>query len=128
MKVLQSVTAAVFVLVFCPVAASAQGDKCPRGYSNDDCDKWHFERADIVLTEAIDRKIAQSSSMTTSPDIRDEIKRTALEAHRAWVAYREAECKAYAVANVTSARTQQGKYASCLLRLTEQRVAELNKP
>ncbi|MDB5598064.1 MAG: hypothetical protein JWN71_108 [Xanthobacteraceae bacterium] len=128
MRIVQGVMVALLVLTVCPVAASAQDDKCPKGLSNDECDQWHFERMDRLLSEAVASRIDASSKMTTRQDIIAAIKQTGQEAHRAWVAFREAECTAYVAANVMSARTERGKKASCLLSMTQRRIAEVKKP
>jgi uncharacterized protein YecT (DUF1311 family) len=128
MRMVEGAIAALLALTLCPIAASAQEERCPKGLSNDECDNWYFERADKVLTEPTANKIAEDSKMTTRPDLIEAIKQTGQEAHRAWVAFREAECKAYVAANVMSARTEMGKKMSCLLSLTQRRIAEVKKP
>jgi uncharacterized protein YecT (DUF1311 family) len=128
MKVAQGVMAALLLLAFTPVAALAQGDRCPTGYSNDQCDQWRLERADKALSDAIENMITERSKLTTRSDRAEAIKQTAMDAHRAWLVFRDAECKAYVAASVVSARTDRAKNASCLLRLTEQRTAEVKKP
>jgi uncharacterized protein YecT (DUF1311 family) len=110
------------------LAASAPGDRCPAGYSNDDCDQWSVEQAEKALSEAIEKRVARGISLTTRPAVIEAIKQTSMDAHRAWLAFREAECKAFVAANVASARTDRGKTMSCLLYITEQRIAEVNKP
>jgi uncharacterized protein YecT (DUF1311 family) len=122
-----SIAVTLFALTVWPIAALAQDDKCPKGFSNDDCDGWHFEGADKVLTDVMDSKIVEQSKLTTRADVVEAIKRTSLEAHRAWVAFREAECRAYVAASVMSARTEKGRMASCLLLMTERRIAEVKK-
>jgi uncharacterized protein YecT (DUF1311 family) len=128
MRIVEGAVVVLLALTLCPVTALAQDEKCPKGYSNDDCDNWYFERADKMLTDVVTSKIDANSKMTTRPDIIEAIKQTGQEAHRAWVAFREAECKAYVAANVMSARTEKGKKMSCLLSLTERRIAEVKKP
>jgi uncharacterized protein YecT (DUF1311 family) len=128
MRIVEGAIVALLALTACPVAALAQDERCPKGLSNDDCDNWYFERADNALTELVASKIDQNSKMTTRPDIIEAIKQTGQEAHRAWVAFREAECKAYVAANIMSARTEKGKKAACLLSLTQRRIAEVKKP
>jgi uncharacterized protein YecT (DUF1311 family) len=115
-------------LFFTPLAASAQGDRCPAGYSNDDCDEWRVDGAEKVLSQAIESRVARGTSLTTRPHLIEAIKQTSMDAHRAWLAFREAECKAFVAASIASARTDRGKKMSCLLHLTEQRIAEVNKP
>jgi uncharacterized protein YecT (DUF1311 family) len=117
----------LLALTVLPASVLAQDDECPKGYSNDDCDQWGFERADKILTEAIASKIAERSKMTTNADLVEEIKSTALAAHRAWLAFRDAECKSYVAASFISARTERGRNASCLLSMTEQRVAQVKR-
>ena len=116
------------VVLLASLAVSAQGDRCPAGYSNDDCDQWRVEQAEKVLSGAIEKRVARGTSLITRPAVIEAIKRTSMDAHRAWLAFREAECKAFVAANVASARTDRGKTMSCLLQITEQRIAEVNRP
>jgi uncharacterized protein YecT (DUF1311 family) len=126
MKVLHILVCALLGLTCSTIAAWAQEAKCPQGYSNDDCDRWYVERADKALSELVEKKIAERSRLSTRPDFPEAVKRTVTEAHRAWLSFREAECKAYVTASVMSARTERARYSSCLLRMTERRIAELN--
>ena len=114
-------------LAFCPTAVLAQEERCPKGYSNDQCDQWYFQRADKLLTDTVAATIAERSQLTTNVELIKAIKQTSSEAHRKWVAFRDAECKAAVAASVMSARTQKGRYAACLLVQTERRTAELKK-
>ena len=114
-------------LALLPDAAHAQDGQCPKGYSNDDCDQWYFERADKTLTATVADRIKRRSEMTTRPESQKAIRTTIEEAHRAWLVFRDAECKAYVAEGVMSARTETARNASCRLAMTEQRIEELKK-
>ena len=89
-----SIAVVLHALIVWPVGALAQDERCPKGLSNDECAQWEFERADKVLTDVIADRIDAATRMTTRLDVIEAIKQTGQEAHRAWIAYREAECKA----------------------------------
>jgi uncharacterized protein YecT (DUF1311 family) len=127
MKLAQGVVA-LLLLAFSPIAATAQGESCPKGSSNDACDRWRIERADQALSEALESRIAQRSKLTTRPDVAEAVKRTAMEAQRAWLVFRDAACRAYVAESFISAMTERAKNASCVVRLTEQRTAEMKRP
>ncbi len=122
-----SIAVVLHALTVWPVGALAQDERCPKGLSNNECAQWEFERADKVLTEAIANKIDAATRMTTRLNIIEAIRQTGQEAHRAWIAYREAECKAHVTANVISAVPQESQKFSCLLSMTQRRIAEVKR-
>jgi uncharacterized protein YecT (DUF1311 family) len=128
MKLAEGVVAGLLLLTFSPIAATAQTDSCPKGTSNDDCDRWRIERADQALSEALESRIAERSKLTTNPLVAEAVKQTAMEAHRAWLVFRDAACRAYVAESFISAMTERAKNASCVVRLTERRIAELKRP
>jgi uncharacterized protein YecT (DUF1311 family) len=127
MRIIECTVVALLALIAYPVAAPAQDDKCPRGGSNDDCAQWYFERVDQALTAIVADRIKRRSEMTTLPESREAIRTTIEEAHRAWLVFRDAECKAYVAEGVMSARPEAGRSTSCRLSMTERRIEELKK-
>ena len=108
-----------------PLAALAQADQCPAGFSNDECDRWQFERADRQLSELVLREISELGKWSTDSRWQEEAKELLIEAQRTWEAFRTAECKARSTINVISARTLKAKNSACLLALTQRRIAEI---
>lgn len=108
--------------------AQAQDLPCPPGIgSNDACDQWRFEQADQALLRAIESKQAELERRSKWPDRNERAKSYLLEAQREWVRFRDAECRAWAAANMISARTPQGLISACLFSLTRQRIEEIKK-
>lgn len=117
------VTAVLLVAAQREAAAEA---KCPGG-GNDACDRWYFEQADKELAGVVTAAIAHIESFA-HPDTKQEAKDKLLEGQRAWALSRDLDCQAEsALVWLRSARTREGNTASCLRRLTVQRIEALRE-
>jgi uncharacterized protein YecT (DUF1311 family) len=105
----------------------AGAQTCPTGMSNDQCDRWRFERAERELASVVATALARIEEFAV-PDTRQEAKAELEQAQQAWVRTRNADCQSESAFQWhRSARTREGNTAACLTRLTTGRIEELKR-
>ncbi len=127
-------SAALVALGFVPLPAAAQwapATSCDQssGYELENCLKAALTEADTALNTAY--KIAQAAieaDAESSPAAKQAWQTDLVEAQRAWIAFRDANCKFELIAaewhNGSGATSAQ---QACVLALTLQRTDELTK-
>jgi uncharacterized protein YecT (DUF1311 family) len=114
------------IAVFCGQHGSSAQARCPHNTS-DACDQWHFEEIDKQLTQVVAEAVEKIEKFA-HPDARQEAKDALAESHRAFVASREADCRAEAAfMYLRTARARASYTASCMYYLTELRIARIRQ-
>jgi len=105
--------------------AAAQ-PRCPHSTS-DACDQWHFEEIDRQLAKVVAEAVEKIEKFA-HPDARQEAKDGLADSQRAFVASREADCRAEAAfMYLRTARPRASYIASCMFFLTELRIARIRQ-
>jgi len=114
------------IAVLCGQHGAGAQARCPHSTS-DACDRWHFEEIDKQLTQVVAEAVEKIEKFA-HPDARQEAKDALAESHRAFVASREADCRAEAAFMVLrTARSRESYSAACMFFLTELRIARLRQ-
>ena len=93
--------------------------------SNDECDQFAFEQANVEMAALTPRILAYIEHFA-HPTTREEAKTEIVEAQARWLMFRDSACKAEAAMMwLRSARTREGYTSGCLLHMTNQRLKEL---
>jgi uncharacterized protein YecT (DUF1311 family) len=122
MHLLPFPAAAVIVLLFSPVAASAQAgaDPCPDARTQTEmnlCAARELRTADAELN-----RVYQQLTGALEPDLRASLR----TAQRAWIAFRDADCRSEA-AEYEGGSMQPMVLSSCLADRTRDRTAQLRQ-
>ena len=114
------------IAILCGQHSAGAQPRCP--YSTSDaCDQWHFEEIDKQLAQVVAEAVEKIEKFA-HPDARQEAKDALADSHRAFVASREADCRAEAVfMYLRTARTRGSYTASCMFFLTELRIARIRQ-
>jgi uncharacterized protein YecT (DUF1311 family) len=117
---------ATSIAILCGQHGTNAQPRCPFNTS-DACDQWHFEEIDKQLTQVVAEAVEKIEKFA-HPDSRQEAKDALADSHRAFVASREADCRAEAAfMYLRTARTPGSYIASCMFFLTELRIARIRQ-
>jgi uncharacterized protein YecT (DUF1311 family) len=110
------------------LGAANAGEQCPAGIVGRACPHWLLERAEEEIAAAVERKRAEVDRRSTLVDRTTAAKTNLLAAHREWLRFREAECRAEAsLETLRSAMTPEAWTVACLHRMTRRRIEELDR-
>jgi uncharacterized protein YecT (DUF1311 family) len=113
------------VILFGEHGAGAQAC-CPLS-TMDACDRWHLEQVDQQLAQVVTESVEKIERFA-HPDARQEAKEALGESQRAFMASREADCRAEAAfMYLRTAKTRESFTISCMYSLTELRIARLKQ-
>jgi uncharacterized protein YecT (DUF1311 family) len=114
------------IAILCVQHGASAQPRCPHSTS-DACDQWHFEEIDKQLAQVVAEAVEKIEKFA-HPDARQEAKDALAESHRAFVASREADCRAEAAfMYLRTARTRESYTAACMFFLTELRIARIRQ-
>jgi len=100
---------------------------CPPGVSGRACSDWLLQRAEEELAAAVERKQGDIDRRSTLIERTAAAKAYVIDAHREWLRFREAECRAQAAfETLISAMTPEAWTTSCRHRMTRRRIEELS--
>ena len=92
------------------------------------CTELAFQKADAELNEAYKHAIASLKDDVQEPPFDPKSWETAMRAsQRAWVAYRDAECKGLVPMEWTGGTGTTGAVNACLIEMTEARTKTLKE-
>jgi uncharacterized protein YecT (DUF1311 family) len=114
------------IAILCGQHGAGAQARCPLS-TMDACDRWHLEQIDQQLAQVVAEAVEKIERFA-HPDVRQEAKEALAESQRAFMASREADCRAEAAfMYLRTAKTRESFTISCMYALTELRIARLKQ-
>jgi uncharacterized protein YecT (DUF1311 family) len=112
------------IAILCGQHGAGAQARCPLS-TMDACDRWHLEQIDQQLAQVVAEAVEKIERFA-HPDVRQEAKEALAESQRAFMASREADCRA-AFMHLRTAKTRESFTISCMYSLNELRIARLKQ-